>query len=121
MSQSNAGNSKGYVATSALAQGRIVKLASGEIVVGAAATDDLIGVTLDAVSAGNVGSVKLRSGAGTVKVIAGGTVAIGDRVTSDAAGAAVATTTAGDEVVGVALEAAVSGDVFEVSMDSSRY
>lgn len=121
MSQWNEGNSKGFISTGALAQGVIVKIASGEVVAGAAATDALVGVTSDAVSAGNTVSVKLRSGAGTAKVIAGGTIAVGDRVTSDGSGHAVATTTAGDEVVGIALEAGVDNDVVEVMMASDRY
>ncbi len=53
---------------------------------------------------------------GTKKVVAGGTVAVGAWVTTDAAGKAVATTTAGHVVRGRALESAVAGDVFEIEL-----
>lgn len=114
MSQFNDGNSKGYIATAALSKGTIVKIASGEVVAAALATDKAIGVVQDDVDAGNTASVKLRNGSGTYKVIAGGTIAVGDYVASDASGHAVATTTANDEVVGLAVEAGVDNDLVEV-------
>lgn len=121
MSQYVDGGSKGFVATAALGEGIIVKLASGEVVAGAAGTDDIIGVTMNSCEAGEQVSVRLRSAAGTLKVKAGGAVAVGDSVTSDASGEAVATTTAGDTVLGTALEAAADGDLFEVLPGEARY
>ena len=120
MSQYNAGGDKGYVATAALGDGVIVKIASGEVVVAAAATDKFIGVTVGAVGAGETANVRLRSAEGTIKVKAGGTVAVGDYVTSNASGQAVTATAAAagavptSEVLGVAVEAGVSGDLIEV-------
>lgn len=113
MSQSNAGISKGYKATAALGEGIAVKISSGEVVVATAATDKIIGVTMSACAAGETVSVRLRSSTGTMKVKAGGTIAIGDRLTSNGSGQLIATTTAANEVVGVAIEAGASGDFVE--------
>lgn len=92
----------------------IVKLQSDRtVVLASAATDFLYGaVQLGAASGGNV-SVALRNKDGTFKVVLGGTVAVNDALTSDSAGKAVATTTSGDEVLGIAQEAGVSGQVIE--------
>lgn len=114
MSQHNESGNKGYVATAALADGIAVKIASGQVVVATAATDKIIGVTLGAIAAGETGTIRLRSGAGTAKVKLGGTVAVGDAVTSNGAGALITTVIAGNQVVGQALEAGVSGDIIEV-------
>lgn len=121
MSQQNEGSSKGYVATAALAEGIAVKISSGQVVVATAATDKIIGITQGAYAAGETASIKLRSGTGTVKVKAGGTIAIGDRLTSNATGQSIATTTAANEVIGFALEAGVSGDFIEVMPSLSLY
>lgn len=51
---------------------------------------------------------------GVSKALAGGTIAAGARVTSDANGALIAASTAGDAVVGVAITGAASGDIFPV-------
>ncbi len=48
---------------------------------------------------------------GISKVVAGGSITAGARITSDASGNAIAATTAGDAVVGVALASAASGDI----------
>lgn len=120
MSQYNASGHKGYKATAALVAGTIVKLASGEVVVAAAATDKFIGVVVADVGAGEMADVRLRSAQGTVKVRAGGNVAVGDYVTSDADGEAVATTTVGQEILGLALEAGVDNDLIEVMPQLGR-
>ena len=121
MSQFVEGGNKGYVATSALADGLAVKISSGQVVVATAATDKIIGVTVGAIAAGETGTIRLRSAAGTMKVKLGGTVAVGNRVTSNGSGALINTTTAADEVVGVALEAGVSGDFIEVMPANHLY
>jgi hypothetical protein len=51
---------------------------------------------------------------GIAKVIAGGTVSIGDEVSSDASGKAV---TGGTQKAGTAMTAGVSGDVIEVVLN----
>ena len=98
---------------------------NGNAVLAAAATDDIVGV-IDEVpqpSAGSVsgGLVTIAhvSGAGTGKVIAGGSISKGAYLTSDSSGHAVGgtQTTAGSQptvrVFGRARVAANSGDVFE--------
>lgn len=114
MSQQNEGNAKGYVSTGAIGEGIAVKIAAGQVVPATAATDKVIGFTQHKAAAGETVSVKLRSGAGTVKVKAGGTVAVGDRLTSDATGRSITTTTAANEVIGFALEAGAINDFIEV-------
>ncbi len=87
---------------------------NGEIVLAADAADKLLGVLNEPGEADDdTVSVRLRNAQGTAKVIAGGTVTIGAYITTDSAGEAVATTTSTDQVLGIALEAAVDGDVFE--------
>lgn len=121
MSQLNTGPSKGLVALTALAEGTIVKInASKQAVKGAAATDVLVGVVENDVAAGEVASVRLRSAQGTTKVKLGGTVAINAAVTSDANGLGVATTTAGNQIVGYAFEAGVAGDLIEVLNSTAK-
>lgn len=87
--------------------------ASGNLEVGEGATDLLVGVIQNKAEAGQAAVYRFL---GTSKVIAGGTIAIGDWVTSDASGKAVATTTDGNITIGRALEAAAANDIFEVQL-----
>lgn len=122
MSQSQYSGSKGFHATNAISgAGYAVKLSSGQVVVATAGTDKIIGVTEDSAAAGEVVSVRLRSAPGTVKVKAGGTIAVGDLVTATTAGKLIATTTAGDQVVGMALEAGASNDLVEVMLGFLKF
>ena len=65
-----------------------------------AANDAIVGVLNNQPAAGDTASVVLRSGQGTIKVVAGGSISIGDCVTATTGGAVIATTSAGNEVVG---------------------
>lgn len=56
---------------------------------------------------------------GRVTVVAGGTVTLGANVASNAAGAAVVATT-GEVILGKALEAAVSGQVFTIELSRAE-
>lgn len=95
--------------------------ASGNIILATAATDKLLGVIdLPAKSTDTV-VVNLINGNGTGKVIAGGSIAKDAYITTDANGKAVATTTAGDTVIGRALAAASTGDIFEYIKLNERY
>lgn len=114
MSQYNASGHKGIEAGADLTKGTLVKISNGTVVAATAATDKIIGVLTADVKAGQVADVRLRNAQGTSKVRAGGNVAVGDYLTADADGEAVATTTAGNEVVGMALEAGVDNDIIEV-------
>lgn len=88
-----------------------VKVNSSGLAVAANATDlNQVGVIQNNPASGQAATVRI---AGVTKAKAGGTVAAGDRVTTDANGAFVAATT-GKQVMGVALTGAASGDVFTV-------
>lgn len=83
------------------------------VVLAAAGTDPIVGVLQNKPKAASAALVRFI---GTTKVIAGGTITRGDRVTSDANGKAVTTTTNKDVQLGVALVSAVSGDILEVML-----
>ncbi len=87
--------------------------ASGDIEVAEGATDLLVGVLQNAPTSGEQATYRFL---GTSKVKLGGTVAIGDWVTTDSAGKGVATTTDGNIVIGKALDAGVDGDIIEVQL-----
>lgn len=90
----------------------IVKLSSGKVVAASAATDKPVGVLYNCPTASGTADVLSINAMGTGKVTAGGSINVGDFITSDSAGKAVATTTAGNFVVGIAVEAASTGQVF---------
>lgn len=94
----------------------IVQLdATGKIEVGEGQTDLLVGVLQNTPAAGEMASYQFT---GIAKVKAGGTIAIGAYVSSDANGKAVATTTNGHVVIGryVGTAAAADGDIIEVQL-----
>jgi hypothetical protein len=96
-----------------------VKLDStqNQMVLAAAATDKILGVLQDAPTSGDYGRVTLLNGQGTTLVTAAAAISLGAFVTSDSAGKAVATTTAGNLVCGVALEAATAdGNLIEIML-----
>lgn len=78
-----------------------------QIAAAAAATDTIIGVLQNKPQANEHANVRFL---GTTKVEAGGAVTKGDYVTSDANGKAVVTTTEGNQLGGIALEATTNGD-----------
>lgn len=89
----------------------------GTLILGAAATDHLVGVLQNKPAVGQAGLVRFL---GTTKVVAGGVINPGDRVTTDSAGKAVATVTTKDVVLGTAIlnAACASGDIIEVLLGS---
>lgn len=102
---------------------RIVKQsARGEVVEAAAATDLPLGVALDyqkadrsAIAQGEQVDVAED---GVVRVEAGASLSIGDKITSDANGRAASTTTGGDEVLGIAQNATSgAGELVSVKLD----
>lgn len=117
MSQFVEGRRRTFVAGSGLtaAQFRIVKGSGATVVLASAATDLALGILDNQPVAGDNASVTLRNGQGTAKLILGtGGAAVGSKLTSDANGAGIITTTAGNEVVGIALQTGNAGDVIEV-------
>lgn len=104
-----------FKAAGAIPKGSAVKAGAdnAHVAKATAATDKIIGIALnDAAAAEDVVEVGLPGGGAAG--LAGGTIAFGDLLTSNASGALVATTTANDRVVGIAMDAAVVNDLFSV-------
>lgn len=87
----------------------------GTMILAAAGTDKIVGVLQNKPAIGAAANVRIG---GTTKVIAGGTIAVGAFVTSDASGKAVSTSSTSDYVLGKYLgsAAAASGDIIEVQI-----
>ncbi len=85
----------------------------GTLVLAAAASDKIIGVLREEAVVGDPATVQYG---GIGKVIAGGTVAPGDLLTSDGSGKAIATTSTGNRIVGIALTAADANDIFSFAV-----
>lgn len=93
---------------------------AGVVDVATAATQNLIGVQMQKAKANMELDVLLRNGGGIAKIVAGGTIAINDKLTSNASGAAITTVTSGDQVIGTALEAAVTGQIVTVLLSTQK-
>jgi ABC-type ATPase with predicted acetyltransferase domain len=115
MSQMVDGNVKTFTAGAAIAQFARVKLAAG-VVSTAGLAEKEIGTALEAAfAAGDVVPVKLRTAAGTHKMIAVEALAQAAAVYTEASGKVQDTAAATSFLVGHALEAATAdGDVIEV-------
>lgn len=100
----------------------LVKLdANSQVVLASAASDKIIGILQNTPKANETASVLARSASGIGKAYAGGSIAIGDYLTADSNGAVVTTTSAGNEVVGIAVEVGASGQVVSFLLCNSRY
>jgi hypothetical protein len=88
-----------------------------EVVLATAATDKIIGVLQNDPVENEGANVRLLNGGGSTKLVAGGSITKGAYLTTDANGAAVATTTAGQVICGQAHEDADAGDIFEALLD----
>lgn len=106
---------KSFTATSALATEYVIVKADTSndesVVLAVAATDPVVGVLQNKPAAGAQALVQWL---GSTKCVAGGTITRGDKVTANASGQAITTTSSGNTVVGIALASAVSGDIFEL-------
>lgn len=80
-----------------------------------AATDLVLGIAQQRVAVADINSygVDIRL-YGISKVVAGGTVAFGDKLRPDTSARGVVTTTAGQQTFGIALGGGVVGDVIDV-------
>ena len=85
--------------------------ASSKISPAAASTDPLAGTT--GKLGGEAGDMVDLTKGGIGSVTLGGTVTAGAALTSDANAAAVATTTAGDRIIGYAEQPGVAGDIID--------
>lgn len=102
-------------------KGYLVKMSADDtVVLAAAATDEIIGALVTEAKQGDVVSVANPT-QGTFKVIAGGSISRGNRITSDSAGKGIAATQAiagaqpTTRVVGSSIQGSVStNDLFEV-------
>jgi hypothetical protein len=79
------------------------------VVLAAAGTDQVVGVIREG---GNTNDPVTVQFGGMGKAIAGGTIVAGNRITADGSGKAVATTSAADKVIGVAIQGADAADIF---------
>lgn len=103
---------KNYTAGGAIGPNLLVKWGSADwkVVAAAAAADKLVGVTRANVTVANNDQVDVIV-VGEYEIKAGGTIARGDAITSDASGQGV-TGSAGNGIIGFAKQAAGIGDLF---------
>lgn len=120
MSQFVDGNHKTFVADEAIAINLRVKLDSdGRVTVAGLADKDIGTAVTPAFDAGDAISVRLRTAAGTHKMVAIEALAVGARLYTEADGKVQDTAAATAFQIGTALEAATAnGDVIEVLYDS---
>lgn len=93
---------------------------ANQVVLANAQTAPAIGILLTEGKAGDVVGVILGQ-VGTARAIYGGTVSIGNALTADSTGKLIATTTAADQVIAIAKEAGVSGEMHEVILCNKFY
>ena len=107
---------RSYEASAVIAACRIVRFsdiaASSKVATSSAATQPLIGTT-GKIGASAIGQMVDVNRAGLNPVQLGGTVSAGDWLTSDANGKAIATTTAGNQVIGRAEQPGVADDIID--------
>lgn len=103
-------------------QHHIVKLdANGKVVLATAATDAILGVLDNAPVAGRTADVVLLNGAGTFKVKLAANSAKDAYLTTNGSGEAVATTTAGNRVIGRLVRAGSAGAIGEYIKLNEKY
>lgn len=111
-----------FKAGGVIPQGSVVKPGADlkHVLKSTSATAKNFGIAQNAAAAAeDVVEVALPGGGG--KGLAGGAIAFGDLLTADVNGALVATTSANDRVVAVAMEDAVAGDLFSLHVVVSNY
>jgi hypothetical protein len=104
----------------AVTANRVVKLDSteGQVIVTTAITDSAFGVSLNTVASGAAVSIETGSGA-IVKVTAGGTIAVGDKLMPKASAAGKVDVAAGATAVdcGVAMSAGGDGEIIVMRLN----
>lgn len=111
-----------FKATHAMSRGHAVKFGADRLTVskGSAASDLLVGISQTTVTtAGDKVEVAINGG-GAIG-LAGGTISAGNKLTAHTDGTLLASTTSNDQVVGVAMEDAVAGDLFAMEVALSNY
>ncbi|NQD39978.1 DUF2190 domain-containing protein [Glutamicibacter halophytocola] len=103
-------------------QYHLVKLdANGEVVLAAAATDNILGTLEVDGRKGEAVSVALANGVGSFKVKLAANTAKDAYLTSDASGQAVVTAVAGDRVIGRLVKAGVAGEIAEYIKHNEKF
>jgi len=92
--------------------------AANTVTMGDAATDNIIGVSAEAVASGD--TVAVAVGSGVVLIELGGTLAAGAIVECGTNGVAVASAGAGDIIGGVLLEGGDAGDLVPMVLNIQR-
>ncbi len=111
-----------FYADGAIAVGCAVKPGTDakHVAVASASTDKLIGIAQNAaVNAGDAVEVALPGGG--AKGLCSGVVAAGDLLTADGAGNLVATTSANDRLVAVAMDLSAANDIIPVMVIAGNY
>lgn len=109
-----------FKSDAAITKGMAVKFGTDDthVAKGALATDLLMGIAQNTVSAA-AALVEVALSGGGAKGLAGGTVTRGDLVSCDSSGNIITSTTPGNRILGVAMQSAVSGDVFDIFVSCS--
>lgn len=106
---------KTYNAGGVIGPNKIVKFsASGTVVLAAASTDALVGISRTNITTAASGDRVDVVESGIYEVVCGGTVARGDKITSDASGNGV--TWSAGRSIGEALESGVAADLIPVKI-----
>jgi len=108
------------IAGGSITPNRLVKMGSADqtVVLAAAATDKVVGVSVQDISYASGGVCDVVAG-GEYEVVAGGPATRGDPICSDSAGAGVTAAPAAgtnNYIIGRALDSAVAGDLFTVQI-----
>ena len=106
--------------TVAYTQGQLLEIdGSGNAVPADAVTDNIVAIASESKAADN-GQTALTcvdlAGGGIAEVLAGGAITAGALIGVSAAGTAIVTSALANRVIGVALEAAASGEYFSVKL-----
>lgn len=123
MSASSQRHIQTFRATAAIAAYLIVKAGADEahVAKATAVSDKIIGVSnSEATKAEEMVEVAIAGGGGKVKLGSGG-CAFGDLLTADSNGYAVVSSTANDNIVGVAMMAGAEGDIIPLQIQLSNY
>jgi hypothetical protein len=125
MSQFTDGKRRTFKAGAGLtaAQYLVVKQdTDGTVILAGANGTGAIGILNNQPATSDSASVVLRSGQGTAKILLGGSVTTyGSAITSQSGGTGIVTTTAGDQVIGTALQLGSSGDIIEIMLTTGKY
>jgi predicted amidohydrolase YtcJ len=106
-----------FKADAAIAKGKAVTIGSdsNHVAVASDAADKMVGIVQASASAAE-DLVEVALPGGGAKALVGGNVAAGDLLTTNADGELIATTTATDRYIAMALESGVDGDLIAVEV-----